>query len=163
MVTAWPSSMPSAVVSLTILLLRCGSSASLISPSLQSCPGLAAVGAAHHAVDLERGVDLVRLLRVLGETHHAGGERTLAVAGDDGRRQLAPARRRRRRCDRRRSARRRQDLLGSRLSTMKDQTCFLASGKLVRLKVAPRSVLRHTPSLVPANTVSGSSGCTNTV
>ena len=37
MVTAWPSSMPSAVVSLTILLLRCGSSASLIRPALQSC------------------------------------------------------------------------------------------------------------------------------
>ena len=35
-VTAWPSSMPSAVVSLTSLLLRCGRSASLIRPALQS-------------------------------------------------------------------------------------------------------------------------------
>ena len=45
--------------------------------------------------------------------------------------------------------------LGSRESTRNDQTSFLASGKAVRRKVAPRSVLRHTPSLVPANTVSG--------
>ena len=92
MVTAWPSSMPSAVVSLTILLLRCGRSESLIRPALQSCPGLAAVGAAHHAVDLERGVDLVRLLRVLREAHHARGERALAMLADLGRRELAPVR-----------------------------------------------------------------------
>ena len=51
---------------------------------------------------------------------------------------------------------------GLRLSTMNDQTCFL-SGKAVRLKVAPRSVLRHTPSLVPANTISGLPGFTKTV
>jgi hypothetical protein len=45
---------------------------------------------------------------------------------------------------------------------MKHQTCVL-SGKFVRPKVAPRSVLRHTPSLVPAKTVSGLLGSTNTV
>ena len=125
-VMAWPSSMPSAVVSLTILLLRCGSSASWIRPALQSCPGLAAVGAAHHAVDLERGVDLVRLLRVLREAHHARGERALAVRADRRDRAACASSRRRPRCDRRRSARRRRSIcFGSRLSTMNDQTCCL--------------------------------------
>ena len=35
--TAWPSSMPSMSVSLSILLLRCGSAASSSRPALQSC------------------------------------------------------------------------------------------------------------------------------
>ena len=61
-------------------------------PVTAVAPVIAAVGRAHHAVDLESGVDIVRLLRVLGKAHHARGERPLAVRADLGCRELAPAR-----------------------------------------------------------------------
>ena len=53
--------------------------------------------------------------------------------------------------------------LGSRESTRKDQTSVLVSGKSVRRKLAPASVLRQMPSLVPARTVAGSPGWMKTV
>ena len=70
-------------------------------------PGLAAVGGADHAVDLQRGVDLVGPRGVLHHAHDAHGERRRGAILDAGIGQPPPALRRCRRCDRRRPASRR--------------------------------------------------------
>ena len=82
--SAWPSSMPSMSVSLTMRLLRCGSSASFRRSAHAVFPRLAAVEAPHDAADFERGVDLVGPRGIDVEAHHAAGEGHLHPLGQHG-------------------------------------------------------------------------------
>ena len=104
---AWPSSIPSASVSLTSLLRSRGSCSQADRSVAAVAPGLAAVGRAHHAADFEHGVDLVGRAGCARKPHDTAVERHLGVV-----RQARVGRgsssRRRRCCDKPRPASRRQ-------------------------------------------------------
>ena len=79
--SAWASSMPSASLSLWIMLLRL----QVVGGQLHEVgaavgPRLAAVEAAHGAADLQRGVDLVGRPAHDADPHHPAGERHLQLA-----------------------------------------------------------------------------------
>src|SRR6202007_2393727 len=55
-------------------------------------PALAAVAAAHHAVDFDRRVKIARRLRIEGDAHHATRKRHLHMLGQHRLRQALPMR-----------------------------------------------------------------------